>query len=80
MGTHDEETRKFFEGTQVVCRLCTRDAGTEYSLAQRQQHGRIFTHHQKTVRILFWPCSSSLQVPQSNGLPMSSKILSDKLS
>ena len=47
MGTHDEETRAFFEGTSVECVLVSR-AKTEGVLADSFV-GTCYTHHQKTV-------------------------------
>ncbi len=51
MGTHDEETRKYFEKSRVNCILFPREAThTQDSLVGRKTADRIFTHHQKTVR------------------------------
>ena len=47
MGTHDEETRAFFEGTAVDCVLVSR-AKTDGVLADSFV-GTCYTHHQKTV-------------------------------
>ncbi len=51
MGTHDEDTRKYFAGTKVNCILFPREGThTQDSLVGRNTTDRIFTHHQKTVR------------------------------
>ena len=51
MGTHDEETRKFFLNTGVMCNLFAREgANQQASFVNRNTTDRIFTHHQKTVR------------------------------
>lgn len=50
MGTHDEDTRKYFAGTKVNCILFVREGGHEQdSIIGRNTTDRIFTHHQKTV-------------------------------
>uniref|UniRef100_A0A0D9XDU2 Phospholipase D n=1 Tax=Leersia perrieri TaxID=77586 RepID=A0A0D9XDU2_9ORYZ len=51
MNTHDEETRRFFEGTNVRCFLCPRHAAASLSVAQRVEVATEFTHHQKTVTL-----------------------------
>ncbi len=51
MGTHDEETYKFFQNTGVTCVLFPRAGVNEQaSLVHRNTTDRIFTHHQKTAR------------------------------
>ncbi len=53
MGTHDEETYKFFQNTGVTCVLFPRAGVNEQaSLVHRNTTDRIFTHHQKTARLL----------------------------
>jgi phospholipase D1/2 len=47
MGTHDEETRAYFDGTSVECVLVSR-AKTDGILADSFV-GTCYTHHQKTV-------------------------------
>ncbi|XP_031480976.1 phospholipase D alpha 4 [Nymphaea colorata] len=42
MHTHDEEAYSFFQGTEVVCRLCTRD---------HAEAPALFAHHQKTITV-----------------------------
>ncbi|KAK1316627.1 Phospholipase D alpha 1 [Acorus calamus] len=51
MQTHDEDTRKFFEGTKVKCFLCPRDADASLTGVQKAEIGLEFTHHQKTVTL-----------------------------
>lgn len=52
MGTHDEETRKYFANSRVNCILFPREAThLGDSLVGRNTTDRIFTHHQKTVRV-----------------------------
>jgi hypothetical protein len=51
MGTHDEDTRKYFANTRVNCELFPREgAHAQDSIVGRNTTDRIFTHHQKTVR------------------------------
>ena len=47
MGTHDEDTRRFFEGTAVDCVLVARNR-SEGILADRSVR-TVYTHHQKTI-------------------------------
>ncbi|KAK2981143.1 hypothetical protein RJ640_023874 [Escallonia rubra] len=49
MKTHDEETRQFFKHSSVQLLLCTRHAGKGRSWLKKQEAGKIYTHHQKTV-------------------------------
>ncbi|KAL8503734.1 hypothetical protein ACS0TY_022451 [Phlomoides rotata] len=49
MGTHDQETKDFFEGTNVHCALCPRNPDGGNSIFQGIQVSTMFTHHQKTV-------------------------------
>ena len=50
MGTHDEDTYKFFQNSGVTCVLFPRAGVNEQaSLVHRNTTDRIFTHHQKTV-------------------------------
>ncbi|CAK8574642.1 unnamed protein product [Lathyrus sativus] len=49
MATHDEETAKFFEGTDVHCVLCPRNPDDGGSIVQDLQISTMFTHHQKIV-------------------------------
>ena len=51
MSTHDEETRRYFQNTGVVCVLFPRAGiNQQTSLVNRNTTDRIFTHHQKSVR------------------------------
>ncbi|KAH1163402.1 hypothetical protein AAZX31_01G149500 [Glycine max] len=49
MGTHDEETRKFFKHSSVMCVLSPRYASNKMSFLKQQVVGTVFTHHQKCV-------------------------------
>ncbi|KAL6220753.1 hypothetical protein ACLB2K_008509 [Fragaria x ananassa] len=49
MGTHDEETRKFFKHSSVTCVLAPRYASSKLSIMKQQVVGTLFTHHQKCV-------------------------------
>ncbi|KAL5181231.1 Phospholipase D delta [Glycine soja] len=51
MGTHDEETRKFFKHSSVMCVLSPRYASNKMSFLKQQASvvGTVFTHHQKCV-------------------------------
>ncbi|MQL91448.1 hypothetical protein Taro_024056 [Colocasia esculenta] len=52
MQTHDEETRKFFKHSSVICVLSPRYASSKLSLVKQQASfvvGTLFTHHQKCV-------------------------------
>ncbi|XP_058074449.1 phospholipase D alpha 1 isoform X1 [Magnolia sinica] len=49
MATHDEETAKYFEGTEVHCVLCPRNPDDGGSIIQDLQISTMFTHHQKIV-------------------------------
>ncbi|XP_019186263.1 PREDICTED: phospholipase D delta-like [Ipomoea nil] len=49
MGTHDEETRKFFKHSSVTCVLAPRYASSKLSFVKQQVVGTLYTHHQKCV-------------------------------
>lgn len=51
MATHDEETAKYFEGTEVHCVLCPRNPDSGKSFIQNIEIGTMFTHHQKIVAV-----------------------------
>ncbi|CAN7016093.1 unnamed protein product [Brassica rapa subsp. trilocularis] len=56
MGTHDEETRKFFKHSSVICVLSPRYASSKLGLMLilcliHQVVGTLFTHHQKCVLV-----------------------------
>ncbi|TVU03984.1 hypothetical protein EJB05_50465, partial [Eragrostis curvula] len=51
MKTHDEETRRYFEGTGVRCFLCPRDADPTLTVVQHVEVTAQFTHHQKAVTL-----------------------------
>lgn len=49
MGTHDEETRKFFKHSNVNCLLAPRYADKKVSWFKQKVVGTLYTHHQKLV-------------------------------
>ncbi|KAL9225743.1 hypothetical protein vseg_001633 [Gypsophila vaccaria] len=49
MQTHDEETRKFFRHSSVICTLAPRYASSKLSIFKQQVVGTLYTHHQKCV-------------------------------
>ncbi|KAE9606609.1 putative phospholipase D [Lupinus albus] len=49
MQTHDEETKKFFKHSSVMCVLAPRYASSKLSFLKQQVVGTVFTHHQKCV-------------------------------
>ncbi|KAF3339126.1 phospholipase D alpha 1-like protein [Carex littledalei] len=51
MGTHDEETFNFFEGSKVRCFLCSRDANMSLTAVEQAELMTEFTHHQKSVTL-----------------------------
>ncbi|XP_019172212.1 PREDICTED: phospholipase D delta-like [Ipomoea nil] len=51
MGTHDEETKKFFKHSSVICILSPRRASTKLSFIKQFTVGNMFTHHQKCVLV-----------------------------
>lgn len=51
MGTHDEETRKFFKHSSVICVVSPRYASNKLSIFKQQVVGTLFTHHQKCVLV-----------------------------
>ncbi|CAL9196671.1 unnamed protein product [Musa hybrid cultivar] len=61
MQTHDEETRKFFKHSSVICVLSPRYASSKLSIVKQQASftppylltvvGTLFTHHQKCVLV-----------------------------
>lgn len=51
MRTHDEETRKFFKHSSVICVLSPRYASNKLGIIKRQVVGTVFTHHQKCVLV-----------------------------
>lgn len=51
MQTHDEETRKFFKHSSVICVLAPRYASSKMSYIKQQIVGTLFTHHQKLVLV-----------------------------
>ncbi|XP_020079646.1 phospholipase D delta-like [Ananas comosus] len=51
MQTHDEETRKFFKHSSVICVLAPRYASSKLSIFKQQVVGTLFTHHQKCLLV-----------------------------
>ncbi|CAD6218289.1 unnamed protein product [Miscanthus lutarioriparius] len=51
MAAHDEETRKFFKHSSVICVLSPRYASNKLSIFKQQVVGTLFTHHQKCVLV-----------------------------
>ncbi|KAF3339129.1 phospholipase D alpha 1-like protein [Carex littledalei] len=51
MKTHDEETFKFFEGSNVRCFLCPRHADVSLTAVQQVELTTEFTHHQKAITL-----------------------------
>lgn len=51
MGTHDEDTLNYFEGSAVNCVLCPRNPDNGQSFVQDLQISTMFTHHQKIVAV-----------------------------
>lgn len=49
MATHDQETKDYFQNTNVHCVLCPRNPDDGNSIIQGIQVSTMFTHHQKTV-------------------------------
>ncbi|PIA42459.1 hypothetical protein AQUCO_02000122v1 [Aquilegia coerulea] len=49
MGTHDEETANYFQGTDVHCVLCPRNPDNGGSFIKNIEIATMFTHHQKIV-------------------------------
>ncbi|XP_029123444.1 phospholipase D delta isoform X2 [Elaeis guineensis] len=51
MQTHDEDTRKFFKHSSVICVLSPRYASSKLSIFKQQVVGTLFTHHQKCLLV-----------------------------
>ncbi|RCV05784.1 hypothetical protein SETIT_1G110400v2 [Setaria italica] len=51
MQTHDEETKKFFKHSSVICALSPRYPSSKLSMVKQKVVGTLFTHHQKCVLI-----------------------------
>ncbi|XP_059641654.1 phospholipase D gamma 1-like [Cornus florida] len=49
MHTHDEETCVFFKHSLVKVLPCRRSFGNAHSIVRKQELGKIYSHHQKTV-------------------------------
>ncbi|KAL3527259.1 hypothetical protein ACH5RR_011915 [Cinchona calisaya] len=51
MQTHDEETKKFFKRSSVICVLSPRYASSKLGYLKQKVVGTFFTHHQKCVLV-----------------------------
>lgn len=51
MQTHDEETKKFFKHSSVICVLAPRYGSSKLGFLKQQVVGTAFTHHQKCVLV-----------------------------
>nr|GMD56444.1 phospholipase D delta-like [Ipomoea batatas] len=51
MATHDEETKKFFKRSSVICVLSPRYPSSKLSYMKQHVVGSMFTHHQKCVLV-----------------------------
>nr|XP_009382051.1 PREDICTED: phospholipase D delta-like isoform X4 [Musa acuminata subsp. malaccensis] len=51
MQTHDEEIRKFFKHSSVICVLSPRYASGKLSMVKQQVVGTLYTHHQKCLLV-----------------------------
>ncbi|KAF0934998.1 hypothetical protein E2562_029524 [Oryza meyeriana var. granulata] len=51
MQTHDEETKKFFKHSSVICVLSPRYPSGKLSMAKQKIVGTLYTHHQKCLLV-----------------------------
>ncbi|KAI0499932.1 hypothetical protein KFK09_018140 [Dendrobium nobile] len=51
MQTHDEDTRRFFKHSSVICVLSPRYPSNKLSIFKQQVVGTIFSHHQKCLLV-----------------------------
>ncbi|CAO2033918.1 unnamed protein product [Urochloa humidicola] len=51
MGTHDEQTKKFFKHSSVICLLSPRYPNNKLSMVKQKVVGTLYTHHQKCVLV-----------------------------
>ncbi|CAL5024394.1 unnamed protein product [Urochloa decumbens] len=51
MGTHDEQTKKFFKHSSVICLLSPRYPSNKLSMFKQKVVGTLYTHHQKCVLV-----------------------------
>ncbi|KAL6848534.1 hypothetical protein ACP4OV_021828 [Aristida adscensionis] len=49
MNTHDEETKKFFRHSSVICMLSPRYPSNKLSMVKQKVVGTLYTHHQKCL-------------------------------
>ncbi|XXG86315.1 hypothetical protein AAC387_Pa11g1234 [Persea americana] len=62
MATHDEETRKFFKHSSVICILSPRYGSSKLSIFKQQMVGTLFTHHQKCVLVDTQACGNNRKI------------------
>ncbi|KAG8050389.1 hypothetical protein GUJ93_ZPchr0009g239 [Zizania palustris] len=62
MATHDEEIRKFFKHSSVICVLSPRYASSKLSIFKQQVVGTLFTHHQKCVLVDTQACGNKRKI------------------
>ncbi|XAR61600.1 Phospholipase D [Bertholletia excelsa] len=62
MQTHDEETRKYFKHSSVICALATRYASSKLSIIKQQVVGTLYTHHQKCVLVDTQACGNNRKI------------------
>ncbi|PVH65523.1 hypothetical protein PAHAL_1G015100 [Panicum hallii] len=51
MHTHDEETKKFFRHSSVICLLSPRYPSSKLGMVKQKVVGTLYTHHQKCVLV-----------------------------
>ncbi|XP_020080752.1 phospholipase D delta-like isoform X1 [Ananas comosus] len=51
MQSHDEETRKFFKHSSVICVLSPRYPSNKLSIVKQKVVGTLYTHHQKCLLV-----------------------------
>ncbi|CAN6236921.1 unnamed protein product [Urochloa humidicola] len=51
MGTQDEQTKKFFKHSSVICLLSPRYPSNKLSMFKQKVVGTLYTHHQKCVLV-----------------------------
>lgn len=56
MGTHDEETRRFFKHSSVQVLLCPRSAGKRHSWVKQQVTLPICLNSCETIKIRYFFC------------------------
>ncbi|XP_062217991.1 phospholipase D delta-like isoform X3 [Phragmites australis] len=51
MQTHDEDTKRFFKHSSVICALSPRYPSSKLSIAKQKVVGTLYTHHQKCLLV-----------------------------